>query len=189
MLLLGSSFASLPILSLRIGRPIGSVVGHVINPHKLTVDALWVKVENSREPKLLLHQDIREISPQGIIVNDLYAITDQEDAIRLKSTIDLKFELLGKKVISGRWPLGKVADYALDADGLVIQKLYVEPNVFGRLKTSRLTIGRSQVVEVSPKYIRVKGTETRQGSSKIRQTRQSSRLSAVPSSSAAATDE
>jgi hypothetical protein len=162
MLLLGSSFAKFQILSLRANVPVGTVIGHIINPHKLRVDALWCKVPQSRAPQILLRQDIREISPKGIIVDDLDVIVPREDMIRLESIIELKFELLGKKVISGRFPLGKVVDYAVDRDGFVIQKLYVEPTILGRIKSSRLTVDRAQIVEVSPQYVRVKGSEVKE---------------------------
>lgn len=186
MLLLGSSFAKFPILSLRTALPVGSVVGHVINPHKLRVDALWCKVNNSKEIKLLLIQDIREVSPGGIIIDDLDCIASREDVIRLDKIIRLKFELLGKKVISGRLPLGKVVDYALDRDGFLVQKLYVEPSIFGRFKTTRLTVDRGLIVEVSPRYVKVKGGEVKASEpNKLKR----SQLSSVAATSASLIEE
>lgn len=187
MLLLGSSFAKFPIMSLRTGTTVGSVVGHVINPHKLSVDALWCRVYSQKDPLLLFRQDIRDLSPKAIIIDDVDVLCDRGDAIRLESIIALKFELLGKKVISGRLPLGKVADYALDRDGLLVQKLYVEPSIIGRIKSAHITIDRSLIIEVSPQYVKVKGSEVRaqQKTSSLRR----AQLSPATSPSAATIEE
>jgi hypothetical protein len=188
MLLLGSSFAKFPILSLRTGTVVGSVIGHLINPHKLRVDALWCKVPASREPKLLLQQDIREISIKGIIIDDADVIVSKEEVVRLESIISLRYELLDKRVISGRVPIGKIADYAVDRDGLFVQKLYIVPTILGKLKASRLTIDRALIIEVSPKYVKVRGGEVAERAN-LKQKPQS-RLSALPSNaSASLTDE
>jgi hypothetical protein len=184
MLLLGSSFAKFPILSLRSGTTVGSVVGHLINPHKLKIDALWCKVPNSKAPMLLLQQDIREVSIKGIIVDDSDVIVHAEDMVRLKPIINLRFELLEKRVISGRLPIGRVVDYALERDGLTVQKLYVEPNIFGRLKASRITIDRSLIIEVSPKHVKVRGGEVKDsvGQKVARQSRLSPAASSLSAS-------
>jgi hypothetical protein len=159
MLLLGSSFAKIPLLSLRIGRPVGSIVGHLINPHTLKIDALWCKLHTSKKPMLLTALDIREMGPKGIIVNDVDVAIDPDEAVRLKPIIDLNYDLIDKKVISGHLSIGRVADYAVDQTSMYIQKIYVEPSLLGRLKSSRLTIDRTQIIEVSPTYVKVAGGE------------------------------
>ena len=188
MLLLGSSFSKMPLLSLRIGSMVGSVVGHLINPHSLKIDALWVKIGGFKEPRLLLYRDIREVSPKGVVIDDMDVVILPEDALRLKPIIDLAFEILDKRVLSSSIPLGKVADYALDRDSFYIQKLYVTPTVWKKLQSSRLTIDRSQVIEVSQNYIKVKGSEVKGKQLLPLETRQQS-LSSMPSASAATTEE
>ena len=158
MLLLGSSFETIPILSLRNGLSVGRVIGHLVNPHKLRVDALWCKIGSFKEPYLLLPQDIREVTPKGIIVNDRDVIVLPEDVVKLKDIIELNYEILGKKVVSGRLPLGKACDYAIDQTSFLVQKIYVTPSIWGRIKEARLTIDRSQIIEVSHTYIKVKDT-------------------------------
>lgn len=187
MLILGSSFASFKILSLRSGTPVGTVIGHLINPHKLRIDGLWCKASVSKKPLLLLAQDIREISPSGIVVDDEDVMVDPSEVIRLKTIIDLHFELLEKKTLSGRLPLGKVADYAVDSDTLFVQKLYISPAIWKKIKTERLTIDRSQIIEVSHSYVRVSGGEQK-SSPRLRSKTQRS-LSPTPSLSASDTAE
>jgi hypothetical protein len=155
MLLLGNSFAKIPVLSLRNGGVIARITGHLINPHSLKIDGLWCKTAAQKHIHLLLPQDIREITPKGAIVNDLSSLSEPGEVVRLKKIIDLHFELLDKKVLSGRFSIGKVLDYSVNRDTFMIEKLYVTPPVWGRFKSDRLTIDRSQVVEVSHHHIRV----------------------------------
>lgn len=188
MLFLGSSFGKFPLLSLRTGRTSGSIVGHLINPHKLRVDALWCKPSSARQPKLLLTQDIREVSIRGVIIDDDNVLSEPDELIRLRPVIDLHFELIDKKVISGRFTIGKVVDYALECDGFTVQKLYVEPALWNKFKSSRLTIDRSQILEVSHKYIKVKSGEIRADERTKRSVAQP-KLSSSPSFNASLTKE
>jgi hypothetical protein len=186
MLLLGSSFGKIPILSLRISSPVGAVIGHLINPHTLRVDALWCRMHNSKTPKLLVAGDIREISPKGIIVNDHEDVTSPDEVVRLKKIIDLHYDLIDKKVISGRLSIGKVVDYAVDPMNLSIQKLYVEPSLLGRLRYTRLTVDRSQVIEVSQTYVKIKSATVaaKKETSRIRLPQ--SMMSSIPASATTA---
>ncbi len=188
MLLLGSSFAKFPLLSLRTGRVVGSIVGHLINPHKLKIDALWCQVSTNKKPMLLLLQDIREVSPKGVIIDDDDVLLEPTEAIRLRSIIELKFEIIDKKVTSGHFTLGKVADYALERESFTIQKLYVEPSIWNKIKNNRLTIDRSQIIEVSHREVRVKSSEVTEASPALRSMRQSG-LSSAPSFNASRTEE
>jgi hypothetical protein len=137
---------------------------------------------------LVLVQDIREVSPRGVIVDDVEVAVEPEDVVRLKKIIDLHFELIDKKVISGRFSIGKVVDYAVERDGFTIQKLYVEPTIWNKIKTNRLTIDRSQVIEVSHKYIKIKSNEVKEPKAVTRTMRQAG-LSSAASLNASATEE
>jgi len=188
MLLLGSSFAKFPLLSLRTGSAVGSIVGHLINPHKLKIDALWCKSSHSKTPMISLIQDIREVSPKGVIIDDDDVLIEPGEAIRLKSVIKLQFDLIDKKVVSGRFSLGKVADYAIERDGFTIQKLYVTPTIWNKIKTNRLTIDRAQIIEVSQREIKVHSSEVADAKPERLEVRQSG-LSSAPSLSASRTEE
>jgi sporulation protein YlmC with PRC-barrel domain len=122
------------------------------------------------------------------VIDDHNVVLEPAEALRLKPIIELRFELLGKKVISSHFPIGKVADYALDRDTFSIQKLYVEPTAWKKLQSSRLTIDRSQVIEVSQSHVRVKGTEIKEKSSRLKTMPQPS-LSSASSAIASLTEE
>ena len=160
MLILGSAYNKLPVMCLRSGGPIGRVVGHLINPHKLRIDALWCTLGGLKQPMLLPIGEIRDQSIKlGVIVNDTHSLIEPHDALRLKSIIDLRYELLGKKVIAGRFRVGKVTDYAVDRDSMQIMKLYAAPSVWTAVKTTQLSYDRSQIIEVSHAYVKVQGGE------------------------------
>jgi hypothetical protein len=156
------------VLSLRGGGKIAEVVGHLINPHNLRVDALWCYRIGSKTPLLLLPVDIREISPRAVAVNDISSLSDPEDVVRLTSMIELHFSLVGKKVISGKIPRGKITDYAVDRDSLVIQKIYVTPPVWGRFSTTQFLVDRSQVTEVTPHYVKIQGGDIKNTSPAVK---------------------
>ena len=51
----------------------------------------------------------------GFVVNDQDDLTDIEELVRLKEILDLKFQLIGKQVVTeGKQKLGKVTDYTFE---------------------------------------------------------------------------
>jgi hypothetical protein len=60
---------------------------------------------------------------------------------------------------SGKKKIGKVAEYSVDKDSLLIQKLYVQPPMWQSFNQSRLTIDRQSVLEVTNTTIKVSGPE------------------------------
>jgi sporulation protein YlmC with PRC-barrel domain len=108
----------------------------------------------SKNRLVLLAQEIRDIVPDGIVVNDHEAMSEPDELVRLKEIIALQFELLGKPVITNnRKRLGKVNDYAIDTASLYIQKLYVSQSIMKSLNGGQISIGRSQILEITHKKI------------------------------------
>ena len=136
---------------------------------------------------MILVADIREVTTQGVIVDDHQVAVTPDETIRLQPIIDLAFELIDKKVISGHITIGRVDDYAVDKDSLIIQKIYARPSVWSMLKSSRLTFDRSQVVEVSHKYVRVNDSRIKSTTGVRKKKIQSPAL--VPSASASTIEE
>lgn len=108
---------------------------------------------------MLLAEDVREIMPGGLAINDESDLSDPADLVRHKEILDINFELLEKPVRTKRRKLGKVSDYSYN-DGLFVQKLYVARplhKVFTADDT--LLIDRTQILEVTDHYILVRDTE------------------------------
>ncbi len=151
---LSGTILNRPVLSLHVGRPIATAVSPVINPNNLKIEGFYCEQQKSRTMKILLSQDIRDMLPQGFVVNDEDVLTSPDELIRLKGIINLGFDVIGKQVVTtGKQKLGKVNDYSVDTEGLFIQKLYVTQSIFKSFTGGSLIIDRSQIVEITNKNI------------------------------------
>ena len=132
-------------MSLRSGGQIAVAVEPVINPHNLKILGWWCKLPGGKQ-QILLADNIREIMPTGLAINDDSDLSDQEDLVRQNEILKIRFQLLDKPVKTKRQKLGKVSDYSYN-DCLFIQKLYVARSlvkVFAAEDT--LLIDRTQII-------------------------------------------
>lgn len=157
MLLLSAKLIGQPILSLRTGGEVAVAHLPIINPDNLKVLGFYCYDKFSGDELVLLSQDIREHIARGFVVNDHEVLAVPEDLIRIHQVLDKRFDPIGKQVITDhKRILGKVSDYAVDNQSLFVNKLYVTPRLLKSLIGSSLSIDRSQVVEVTDKYIMVR---------------------------------
>jgi len=161
MLKLSSSLINQPVMSLRTGSQIAVAVVPIVNPHNLKILGWWCDAGGQK--RVLLADEIREIMPTGLAVNDEDALSDPADLVRHQEVLDIRFELMDKPVKTKRQKLGKVSDYSYN-DGLFIQKLYVARPLH-KVFTSEdtLIIDRTQILEVTDHYILVRDTEVKAG--------------------------
>lgn len=130
----------------------------IINPHNLKILGWWCKGPRNGQ-LVLLAENIREIDPQGLVVNDDDELSSPADLVRHREILDIRFQLLDKVVRTKRQKLGKVSDYSYN-DGLFVQKLYVARSlmkVFSAEDT--LIIDRTQILEVTDHHILVRDSE------------------------------
>ncbi len=159
MLRLSATLMNQPVVSLRLGGAIAIAKTPVINPHNLKILGWWCKESGHPEPKILLIEDIRQASSEGLAVNDEDVLSSPSDLVRHREILDIKFDLLGKTVRTKRSKLGKINDYSYN-EGMFVQKLYVARPVTKILATqSTLIIDRTQILEVTDSYILVRDTE------------------------------
>lgn len=157
MLLLSDKLKDQPVLSLRTGAQVAMATAPIINPNNLLVLGFFCFDNFSKEELVLLTQDIREHIQRGFVVNDHEVLSDPKDLVRIKKFLRLRFDLIGKNVVTDRGrKLGKITDYAADGDSLYIRKLYVSPRLLKSLTGSQLSIDRSQIVEVTDKQVVVR---------------------------------
>src|SRR5882762_6068122 len=151
MLQLSKALLNQPIMSLRTGGQVGTTVAVIINPNNLKVEGFYCQDSFEKKQQLvLLYQDIRDIVNQGIVVNDHSVLADPSELIRLKPVMDLHFELVGKPVVSvSKEKLGKVNDYAVEAETMFVQKLYVSQSLIKNFTGGSLSIDRGQIVEIT----------------------------------------
>lgn len=160
MLLMSKSLYGQPVVSLRSGAPIAVAVEPIINPHNLKIVGWWCKTPGATKQTVLLSDDIREIIPKGLAVNDEEALSHAEDLVRHKDILGIHFQLIDKNVKTKRHKLGKVSDFAYDNNAMLVQKLYVARPLTKLLaKEDTLIIDRTQIIEVTDHYILVRDAD------------------------------
>jgi hypothetical protein len=166
MLKLSGSLVNQPVMSLRSGGQIAVATTPIVNPHNLKILGWWCKT-TSGQMKVLLSEDVREIIPNGLAVNDEDALSSTEDLVRHKEILDTHFELMDKVVKTKRQKLGKVSDFSYN-DGMFIQKLYVARPLHKLFTTEDTSIiDRTQILEVTDNYILVRDTEIKAGAEEL----------------------
>lgn len=154
MLQLSASLLNKSVLSLRTGSPVATVTAAIINPNNLKIEGFYCEDRFEKKQLILLYQDIREMLPQGYVVNDHDALTEPEELIRLKKVLELDFDLIGKQVVTvSKEKVGKVSDYATEMETMFIQKIYVAQSILKSFTGGSLSIDRSQINEITPQRI------------------------------------
>jgi sporulation protein YlmC with PRC-barrel domain len=151
MLQLSKALINQPILSLRTSTPVATTLSPLINPNNLKIEGLYCQDRFEKRRLILLYQDIRDVLPQGIVVDDHDVLSDPSELVRLKDLITLNFDLLGKQVVTvSKDRVGKVSDYATEIETMYIQKLYVGQNIIKSFTGGTLSVDRSQIYEITP---------------------------------------
>jgi uncharacterized protein YrrD len=154
MLKLSESLVGRPVMSLRTGQPVATTTSAIFNPNNLKIEGFYCTDRFSRKELVLLYQDIRDLIPQGLVVNDHDVLTEPGELVRLKSVMDIGFELIGKPVVTvGKKRLGKITDFSTEVETMYVQKLYVSQGMLKGLTRGNLGIDRSQIVEITDSKI------------------------------------
>jgi sporulation protein YlmC with PRC-barrel domain len=154
MLQLSESLLSKPIMSLRTGQPVATSGRLIINPNNLKIEGFFCQDRFDKSELILLYQDIRDIIPQGFVIDDHDVLVDPSELVRLKDIIALDFKIIGKQVVTvNKEKIGKVSDFATDMETFYIQKLYVAQNMLKSLTGGSLGIDRNQINEITDKKI------------------------------------
>lgn len=162
MLLMSKSLYSRPVMSLRLGTPIAIAVEPIINPHNLKILGWWCKTPGGTKQQVLLSEDVREILPQGLAINDDDALSHSDDLVRHNEILTLHFQLLDKAVKTKRHKLGRISDFAYDNEAMAVQKLHVARPLSKLLASEdMLIIDRNQIIEVTDHYILVRDADVK----------------------------
>jgi uncharacterized protein YrrD len=157
MLTLGQALLGKKILSLRTGGQLGELLEPIINPNNLKIEGWFINDRFHKRKSILLSKEIRDILPQGVVVNDHEALSEPAELVRLKKVLDVGFELIGKKVVTtSKSRLGKVNDYAFEKNAFFIQKLYIAKSILKSIGTTSNVVDRTQIVEITHSRIVVK---------------------------------
>lgn len=146
-------------MSLRTGTAVATTTAAIINPNNLKIEGFYCQDTASRKQLILVSQDIRDIMPQGIVINDHDVLTEPEELVRLKSILAISFQLIGKQVVTtSKQKLGKVNDFATDSESMFIKKIYVTQSLFKSFTGGNVGIDRTQIVEINDRKIIINDT-------------------------------
>ncbi len=150
MLQLSGSLLNKPVLSLRSGGPVAWTIEPIFNPNNLKVEGFYCNDSVDKQRLILLYQDIRELSNHGFIIDDHDVLAHPRDLVRLKTVLNLHFDLIKKPVVTvSKDKVGKISDYAVETETMYVQKLYVSRSILKNLASGSLSIDRSQIVEIT----------------------------------------
>jgi uncharacterized protein YrrD len=163
MLMLSQRLLSLPIVSIQTGGQLGKIAEAIIDPRHLKIVAFYCNGPAIQTDPAVLHaEDVREISPMGLIIDSADNIMSTDDLVRLKEVLDFNFKLDDKLVVQENGhKIGKVSGYSLEASSFYIIKLHVKPGILGSFSTAERIIDRSQIAEITPQKIVVKDPTTK----------------------------
>jgi uncharacterized protein YrrD len=154
MLKLSENLIGRPVMSLRTGLPVATTRGLLLNPNNLKIEGFYCEDHFSRSELVLLYQDIRDVIPQGFVINDHDVLAKAEDLVRLQKLIKLDYVLLGKPVVTtAKKRLGKVVDFATEIETMYVQKIYVSQGIIKGLTGGSLSVERSQINEITDSKI------------------------------------
>lgn len=158
MLVLTKSIIDQPVMSLRTGRQVALAYQPIINPNNLKIEGFYCLDSIDKKKQLvLLHQDIRDVLPAGLVVDDHEVLAEPGDLIRLRKILELDFQLIGKSVVteSGK-KMGKVNDFATEPASMLIKKIYSTQTLLKNLTGGSMSIDRNQIIEITNRKIVIK---------------------------------
>ena len=106
---------------------------------------------------ILSVEDVREFSPNGLIVDSGSRFVSRSDVVRLDKMMSLGFDLIDHKVVSESGKkIGKIKDYTIDTKTFVIYQIIVDRPILKSFIDPELTINRSQISEVDDYKVVIK---------------------------------
>jgi sporulation protein YlmC with PRC-barrel domain len=153
MLQLSNTFANKNVMSLRTGTPVARISRPIINPNNLKIEGFFCQDVYDKQELVLLYQDIRELLPQGFVVDDHDVLAQPSELVRLESLIKLDYQLINQPVVAGKHKLGKVADFSTEIETMFVQKLYISQTMLKSFTSGQLSVDRNQIIEINEKRI------------------------------------
>ncbi len=154
MLQLSESLIGKPVMSLRTGQPVATTTDAIINPNNLKIEGFYCTDRFDKSQLVLLYQDIRDVLPQGFVIDDHDVLAEPGELVRLKDVMSLSFTLIGKPVVTtSKEKVGKVGDFATDVETMYIQKLYISQGLLRNFTGGSLSVDRNQINEITDRKI------------------------------------
>ncbi len=152
-----SAVTNLPVISLQTGDVVAWTCKPVLEIETLAIIAFLCTAADTKRSLILMSSDIRQIADDCAIVDSAEELTDPSDIIRLQPALLADYTPLDKLVVSdtGR-RLGRVHDYTINLETTRIQKLLVRGSLLNIWFGPKLTVDRTQIIDITPTRITVR---------------------------------
>ena len=162
MLVRGSNLVNTPVVSLQVGGPVAWVKEPIMDPDSLKIVAFTLTGPGvpKKENNILDAHSIREYSQYGFVIDGDGEFISRGDVIAIDKVLELNFFMNGLKVESRKGSkLGRVEDYTVTDNDLMLQQIIVKRPTYKSFLDSELTIPRKEIAEVTDYKIIVKDEE------------------------------
>ena len=143
-----------------MGGPVAWTDKEIIEPETLKIVGFLLRgpLVGRECGEILDMRDVREFDTgAGMIVDSADDFANRGDIIKIDKILKLNFSVVGLKVETKKGvKLGKIIDYIVTSDNLMIQQLIVQRPALKGFLDPELTISRDQIVEVADYKIIVK---------------------------------
>ncbi|MBQ1373052.1 hypothetical protein IIY67_02435 [Candidatus Saccharibacteria bacterium] len=163
MLMVGSKFIGMPVLSLQLGGATATVKRVIIDPENLSIIAFELSGSLVQSPEFgnyLLASNVRDADLNGLVIDSADVFVDAEDVVRLKEVLALNFNLVGLRVVAKEEKhlkkIGKVVDFTVDQNTFSVFQLIAQRPLMSSFMDPQLTINRSQITEVDDYKITIR---------------------------------
>jgi len=143
------------LVDLDKSQTLGEVINWVINPDEKKISALMVKPLGLFTRTLAVTTvDVVEYGPKIVVVKNQHALVSPNEVVHLPKLLRQKRHVIGNPVVtqSGK-KLGIVEDILFETSDSTIQKIYVQPSIFGILHQPDLIIGADKIISIESKRI------------------------------------
>lgn len=162
MEIIASELQQAPIISMQDGFKIAEFGQIVINPDDGKIlGVLTNKGIFKRQQAIPVHE-IRQLSTDAIIVADADSLTEVEEIVRIQELLTKNYQLTGATVQTEvEIKLGKVADYSVDSEQMLLHKLFVK-GPLKKIVGGVLEISRDNIVRIEPRLVIVRDTSIKE---------------------------
>ncbi|MEX0919559.1 MAG: hypothetical protein WDZ32_00260 [Candidatus Saccharimonadales bacterium] len=158
MLIPSRQLTSHSLTSLHTGRSLGAISQAIIDPFKLKVVGFYLQGDS----RLLMVDDIREISGSKVALDSEDILAEAEDLLRHQEILDINYQLIGKKAVTrSNEKLGKVDEYVIDNLSWDIAKIHIRQPMWRNLTNGILIVDKQQIVELKENSVVVEDTVIR----------------------------
>lgn len=139
---------------------IGKVNDVLISPENGAVVGL--EFISEKRKKYLPFTEIRNLTPTIVIAKDFSSISEAEDVVLIKKTLEQKPKIIGARVFNTKGNrIGKVRDAVINTEIGSLEKIYVIPNRIIKAFANDLTIPLEKIYKIEKNRIVIKDDNTK----------------------------